>query len=425
MNYSEALEFIHGVNFTFCKPGLERIRELCLRLGNPQDGLKFIHVAGTNGKGSFCSMLSSVLRAAGYKTGLYTSPYVLRFNERMQVDGVQITDEALCRLCDTVKPIADEMADKPTEFELITAIAFLYFKEMGCEYVVLEVGMGGRLDATNIIENPVLSVITGIALDHTAYLGDTVEKIAAEKAGIIKNAPTLFGGTSDGAAGVIEDAARRFGVPYARVDYSSLSVLESSVFGSTFNFGEWKNIKVSLAGLYQPRNGAVVLSAIEILRKGGIEIPDSAVYEGLCRAKWKARFEVLLNEPLLIFDGAHNPEGVSAAVESIKEYFQKPVHVLTGVLRDKDYRYIAKKISEVADFVSTVTPDNPRALSATEYKEIFTECNVNSEAYGDLGSALLSALQRARDEGAALICLGSLYTYVDLIKILNEKEILK
>ena len=201
--------------------------------------------------------------------------------------------------------------------------------------------------------------------------------------------------------------------------------MESSVFGSTFNFGEWKNIKISLAGLYQPRNGAVVLSAIEILRKRGIEIPDSAVYEGLKNARWKARFEVLLNEPLLIFDGAHNPDGVSAAVESIKEYFQKPVHVLTGVLRDKDYLYIAGKISEVASFISTVTPNNPRALSASEYRDIFIGLKKEAVAYESLEAAVLPALDRAKNEGAALICLGSLYTYVDLIEILKKKEILK
>ena len=206
MNYSEAIEYIHSVNWMFCNPGLERVRTLCHALGDPQDSLKFIHVAGTNGKGSFCSMLDSILRAEGYKVGLFTSPYVMEFGERMRVDGENISESELCDLVERVKPIADKMEDKPTEFELITALAFLYFAEKKCDFVVLECGLGGRLDATNVIKTPILSVITGIALDHTAILGDTEEKIAAEKAGIIKSGvPVLWCGAHKGAEQVISE----------------------------------------------------------------------------------------------------------------------------------------------------------------------------------------------------------------------------
>ena len=195
MNYNEALNYIHSNFWQGSKPGLERTQALLEKLGNPQSALRFIHVAGTNGKGSFCSMLSSVLIEAGYRVGTYTSPYILRFNERMKVGGKDIPDDTLARLTTKIQPIADSMTEKPTEFELITAIAMEYFKEEKCDVVVLECGMGGRLDSTNVIENPVLSVITGIALDHTAFLGDTVEKIAAEKAGIIKEGrPVVFCG---------------------------------------------------------------------------------------------------------------------------------------------------------------------------------------------------------------------------------------
>ena len=195
MTYSEALQYIHSINWTFTKPGLERIGELCEKLGNPQKELKFVHVAGTNGKGSFCTMLDSVLHAAGYKTGLFTSPYIKEFGERIRYCGENISCDDLSRITEYVKPIADSMEDKPTEFELITAIGLEYFRRKECDVVILEAGMGGRLDSTNIIESSLLSVITGIALDHTAYLGDTVEKIAAEKAGIIKRGGSvLFGG---------------------------------------------------------------------------------------------------------------------------------------------------------------------------------------------------------------------------------------
>jgi folylpolyglutamate synthase/dihydrofolate synthase len=200
MNYSEALTFIHSINSMFCNPGLERTKALCEALGNPQDSLKFIHIAGTNGKGSTSSMLSSILMEAGYTVGLYTSPFILRFNERIRVNGVEISDDDLANITSIVRPIAEKMTDKPTEFELITAIAFYYFKMMGCDFVVLECGLGGRYDATNVVNTAALSLITGISLDHTAILGDTIEKIAWEKAGIIKgDVPVIFGGNNEAA----------------------------------------------------------------------------------------------------------------------------------------------------------------------------------------------------------------------------------
>ena len=238
MNYQEALEYIHSINWAFCKPGLERIGELCEKLGHPERKLKFIHVAGTNGKGSFCSMTESVLRAAGYKTGLYTSPYIKEFDERMQINGENISNDELVELTEYVKPIADSMEDKPTEFELITAVAFEYFARNNCDVVVLEAGLGGRLDSTNIIDTPVLSVITGIALDHTAILGDTVEKIAAEKAGIIKKGvPVIFGGDDDTAAQVIKAKADEMGSEFIRVDYEKLKNVNATLDGTDFDYG--------------------------------------------------------------------------------------------------------------------------------------------------------------------------------------------
>ena len=241
MDYREALEYIHGISWEFCRPGLERIDQLCEKLGHPERELKFIHVGGTNGKGSFCSMLSSILVSAGYKTGLYTSPYVRVFNERMCIDGKMISNEELAEITEYVRPFADSMKDKPTEFELITAIAFEYFRRNKVDVVVLEVGMGGRLDSTNIIPEALLSVITGIALDHVAFLGNTVEKIAAEKAGIIKRGcPVLYGGEDDSAAGVIESTAKRVGSEYYRVDYSSLNIISATLDGADFEVGEEK-----------------------------------------------------------------------------------------------------------------------------------------------------------------------------------------
>lgn len=419
MTYEEAIEYIHGVSWTFCKPGLERISELCDKLGNPEKKLKFVHVVGTNGKGSFCSMLESVLRAAGYKTGLYTSPYIKEFNERMRVMGENIENEVLADITARVRPIADSMTDKPTEFELITAIAFQYFYESGCEVVVLEAGMGGRLDSTNVIRNPLLSVITGIALDHTDYLGDTVEKIAAEKAGIIKDrAPVLYGGEDDSARAVIKEAACSRGSEYFDVDYSEIKNLDSTLDGSCFDFESHTDVKIKLLGLYQPKNASLVLSAIDVLRSRGMDIPEESVKAGLLSARWPARFEIISENPLIIFDGAHNPQGISSAVESLHHYFGDGVYVLTGVLRDKDYKFIAKKLSEVAKRAFTMTPDNKRALSAEEYANELSAVGVSALPHPDIKTAFLAARAAAEADGVPLVCLGSLYTYCDVIKYL-------
>ena len=419
MNYTESLEYIHNISWTFCKPGLDRISELCERLGNPQKDLKFIHVAGTNGKGSFCSMTDSVLRAAGYKTGLYTSPYIRFFNERMCVDGKPISDEELADITSYVKPIADGMTDKPTEFELITAIAFEYFKRNKCDVVVLEAGMGGRLDSTNIIREPLLSVITGIALDHVAFLGDTVEKIAAEKAGIIKdNSPVLYGGEDRAAGKVISDTAKQRGSEFFSVNYEKIENLESTLDGSRFDFLSHKNVKINLLGLYQPRNAAVVLSAVDILRGQGMSIPEEAVLDGLASATWAGRFEIIEREPLIIFDGAHNAQGIDSAVRSIKHYFKEnKVYVLTGVLKDKDYFTIAERLSEVGSKVFVMTPDSPRALPAEEYAKVLTEKGLCAYAYGSIEDVFAAAKECAKRDGVPLVCLGSLYVYVDLIKL--------
>lgn len=418
MNYEEAIEYIHSISWTFCKPGLERIGELCEKLGNPQDKLKFIHVAGTNGKGSFCSMLESVLRAAGYKTGLYTSPYIKEFNERMRVMGGNIENDTLADITSRIRPIADSMTDKPTEFELITAIAFQYFYESGCEVVVLEAGMGGRLDSTNIIRNPYLSVITGIALDHVDYLGDTVEKIAAEKAGIIKdNAPILYGGEDKSAAAVISGVAEERGSSFFDIDYSDIKNLKSTLDGTTYDYKNHKDIKISLLGLYQPKNSALVIRAVEILRERGLEISESALLSGLDAARWIARFEILSRDPLIIFDGAHNPQGITGAVESIHHYFGgEKVYVLTGVLRDKDYKFIAGELSKVAERAFTITPGSPRALSAADYAGELSAVGVAATPYESIEAALTAAKEEAKAQGKPLVCLGSLYTYGDVIK---------
>lgn len=420
MTYDEALKYIHGVSNFFCKPGLDRIRELCSGLGNPQDKLKFIHVTGTNGKGSVCAMLNSVLCEAGYKVGLYTSPYVREFNERMRINGENISNDTLARITERVKAVAEKMQDSPTEFELITAIAFEYFLEEGCQVVILEVGMGGRLDATNIIDAPLLSIITGVAIDHTAFLGDTVEKIASEKAGIIKkNSVTLYGGENSCAEAIIADECKKMQSILCKTDYSKLKIRSMDLDGSLFDYRSRETISISMLGAYQPRNAAIVLDAIDNLSGIGLKVSEEDVRSGLAKAKWPARFEIIKNEPLVIFDGAHNPHGIDAAVESIKDYFgNKKVTVISGVLRDKDYHKIAESITQVASCVYTITPSNPRALSAEEYAEIYIKSGISSIPCPSIEEAMKKAMKQAKNDNTAVFCLGSLYTYCEIIKLI-------
>ena len=422
MNYNEALEYIHKINWCFCNPGLERIQHLCNALGNPQRKLKFIHVAGTNGKGSFCAMLSGILKSAGYKTGLFTSPYIKTFNERMAIDGEMISNEELAALTEYVKPIADSMDEKPTEFELITAIAFEYFARHSCDYVVLECGLGGRLDSTNIIDTSVLSVITGIALDHTSILGDTVEKIAYEKAGIIKSGtPCLWCGEDESAEAVIFERADELGAPRYKVDHSKTEIKSFDLSGTVFNYGEYKDIFIPLLGEYQPFNATNVLCAVSVLRTLGLDISEGSVRDGMKSVVWHARFEIISKSPLVIADGGHNPEGVLSAVNSVRRYFKdKKLNIITGVMADKDTEFIASQIGSVASHVFCITPDNPRALSAESYAELYEKNGVSASHYSSVKDAVYASMKRAIDTGSDVLCVGSLYMYLEVAECVEQ-----
>ncbi len=417
MNYTEALEYIHKISWTGSRPGLERISELCALLGNPQDSLKFIHVGGTNGKGSFCSMLSSVLVESGRKVGTYTSPYICRFNERIMINNTPIADATLARLTEKVKEKADTMADPPTEFELITALGFLYFAEEKCDIVVLEVGLGGRLDATNIIKTPILSVVTGIALDHTAILGDTVEKIAAEKAGIFKKGvPVLCGCPKEsGAARVIAAKAKELDCPLTYAKDSPITAMRCVLGETRFDYKAYDNVKIKLCGLYQPYNCAAVLDAVTLLGRLGVEIDDTALYKGLQNARWPARFEILSRDPDIIFDGGHNPEGIAALWDSVSYYYPGlKVILLSGVMGDKDYPQMAKSLSPLAESVHTFAPANPRALEAGRYAAAFESCGVSATPHATARKALEAAISEARRKELPLIICGSLYSYAEI-----------
>ena len=428
MTYEEALAYIHSVSWKGSRPGLSRITELCGRLGNPQASLRFIHVAGTNGKGSTCAMLASVLGATGLRVGLFTSPFIRRFNERMQVGQggapQDISDSELAAVTAYVKPFADAMTDAPTEFELITAIALVYFARQHCDVVVFECGMGGRLDSTNVIEasEVLASVITGIAMDHTEFLGDTPEKIAAEKAGIIKEGvPVIFGGGADvppSVVAVVRARAEAMHAPLTLTDDGLVHDVHSSLEGTSFCCGTAEGLRIPLLGLYQLCNVATVLTVLNVLSSvHGIPCPDTALRRGLAEVRWPGRFEIIHRDPLVISDGGHNPEGIDLAVRSVRHYFgNEKIYLLSGVMADKDYAHMADRMSEVAARVFTVRPDNHRALDAEAYARVFEARGIPAEGYATVAEAIAAAMAACRRDGKALLCLGSLYMYGEVVE---------
>ncbi len=403
--YLEQLRLVGSRFGTDCE------KELLSLLGNPQDKLRFIHVAGTNGKGSFCSMMSSVLQKQGYKVGLYTSPYIVVFNDRIRVNGLPIAEDDINDLFLRVRQKADTMKTPPSSFDFITAAAFLWFYETKCDIVVLEVGLGGRYDSTNVIKNSLLSVITGIAFDHTEILGDTIEKIAWEKAGIIKeNCPALYGGNNEKALAVIEKECEEKHSELTVKNPDLLKILSTTLDGTEFEF-DGKEYFIRLLGLYQPANAATVLAAIDVLRKHGFEISETAVKDGLSSAVWQARFEKIADEPVVLYDGGHNPQGVRAAVESVRAYFgDKKINLLVGILADKAHGEMAEELAKIADRVICIAPPSPRALPAEALAEEFCEAGANARAANSIKEGVKIALSYKKP----VLVIGSLYSYNDV-----------
>lgn len=409
MTYKEALAYIDGLQWFGSKPGLTRITELLARLGNPQKQLKFVHIAGTNGKGSCAAMTASVLKAAGYRTGLFTSPYLSRFNERMQINGTEISDGALADIVGAVKPQAEAMAEHPTEFELMTAAALLWFARERCEIVVLEVGLGGRLDATNAIDAPEACVLMNIGLDHTAVLGDTVEQIAAEKAGIIKRGcEVVLYQQSGRVTEVVRRRCEELGAALHIADFSQLAVEFDTLEGQVFRY-RGAPYAISLLGANQRRNAAVVIELMEVLRRRGWQIEPEDVEHGLYAAAWPARFELVAESPAFVVDGGHNPQCVETTVENLQTYFPDTRRVLLcGVLRDKDYASMADILAPAADAFVCVTPDSERALPAAELAACFEATGKPVAVCDTIREGVTQAIDRAGADG--MVCaVGSLY----------------
>ena len=447
MDWNEAIALLHGANWKHTKIGLERMRDFMHALGDPQEKLRYVHIAGTNGKGSACVMTQSILTAAGFRTGLYISPHLDQFNERLSIDGQMISDADLRRLAARVRAAAETLGEEPTDFEMITAMAFCWFEEQHCDLVVLEVGMGGRLDATNVISSPEVCAIMHIGLDHTEFLGDTVEQVAAEKAGILKpgadcvlyhqlpgvmdvvqqrfaevnrdaadttdaaasplNADTADSRCVSGAAGTTDSS---FDIAHSNhagastksaaarlviTNPTTFTARARTIDGQVFDYRNRPNLRIHLLGNYQMENAMAVLDIIDCLIHRGFGISEDAIRTGLAQATWPGRFELLSREPLLIVDGAHNPNGVEALVDTIRAYFpDQKINFVMGVMKDKDYHTMLRLIAPYAARFITELPDAHRALRPEQLK---SEIRAYFDGPVETADSVTAAVQRAME----------------------------
>ncbi len=393
--------------------GLSRIYELLEKLGNPQEKIKVIHISGTNGKGSFSAMLSSVLSYGGYKVGSFSSPYLVSAEDSFRINSKTASEEIFLDTLKEVVSCAEKMEDSPTEFELMTAMAFLMFYKNKCDFALIECGLGGDGDSTNVMSKPFLSVITNVQKDHCHILGNSIAEIAEHKAGIIKkDCPVLYGGGIYEAFSVIAQKAKEMSAKLYVTDKECMKILSSDINGTILSFNEFEKLKLSLLGLYQTENAANVLTAVEVMRKLGVNVPDKAVYEGMANCKWQGRFEVVKKNPLVIFDGSHNPDGMRYTVQSIKQYFGgKKVVMLMGVMADKEYSLYGDMLESTAEIIFTVTPDNSRALESEVLAACFNEKGICAKSCKSVAEGVKSAINYAKENKLPLIALGSLYMY--------------
>ncbi len=423
MNYDDTLNYIKTASMPGSVPGLERIGELLEALGSPQKSLRFIHVAGTNGKGSVCCYLETVLLEAGIKTGLYTSPHLRRVNERFRFCGSDISDEALALLFTELAPINDKLGRCCTEFELLTAAACLYYNKVGAEIVILETGLGGRFDATNIIEKPLLSIVTGIGLDHTEILGDTKEKIAFEKAGIFKpGCPALCHSADKSVLEVFKTEAEKRGSKLYTADENRLSLISADTGGQVFSF-EGKTYNIAMLGAHQLKNASLVIRAAEILQEIGIQISDETLKHGLSKAKLASRLSILNEKPLFILDGGHNPLGIESARDALETIFPEKEKILIfGAMKDKDISQSLKILKDFCSEIVCTSVGGERAKDAAELFKIAAKLGIPGSYESEVPKAIEKAMKLAEERDALVLCIGSLYLAGPVLDYFEEKK---
>ena len=406
MNYAQALDYIHSIP-RFVRPlGNANLKKLLFHLGNPHLEQRYIHLAGTNGKGSTAAMISSVLKEQGYKTGLFTSPYIEVFNERIQINGENIPDDDLVKYIDRVKTVMEQNDAQVSEFAFICVVSFLYFKDMNCDFVVLETGLGGKLDATNVIEESVVSVLCSISLDHMQFLGNTVEEIALEKCGIIKQSGRVVSYPNNHVKGVIEDEAKKMNAYLTFAD-------EPQIIENCFIY-KGEEYHISLKGTYQPYNAATALETLFAMREMGVEISDTAIKSGLQNAKWPVRFEFIRKN--LVVDGGHNIDGIKALKKSLVA-LNKDIILVTAMMEDKSCAECMAEICTAAKYVITTEIQMPRCMKSEELCKLVS---VDCESIKNPHKAVEKAISMAKEDKIVCVC-GSLYLAGEIRRKWKEK----
>lgn len=417
MTYDEALEFVHNKSRLGTKLGLDRVIELNSLMGNPQQQLKFVHIAGTNGKGSTSMMLTNVLMEANYRVGVFTSPVIYRFHEYFRVNNTEITDAELVSIVKHMKSCIDLMEESPTEFEMITMIAIEYFKRKKCDIVVFEVGMGGRLDCTNLIENTEAAVITSIGLDHMEYLGNTVAEIAWEKAGIIKNnCKVILYDQDEVIVSVVNEVCEKKQAKLTVTDNSKIYLKSFGLEEQVFCYTDIRNLSIKLMGEHQLKNAAVVIETVRALDENGWQISEQHLRDGLSKTRWPARFELLQKEPAVLIDGGHNPQCFESLAAGLNLYFgDKKIIFVMGVLADKDYESMLRIIIPYAKKFFTITPENPRALKSVELGKSIRKFHVPVTCSENPLDGLKGALGEVGKED--VICVTGTFSVVSEIRL--------
>ena len=428
MLYEEARVYLEHVSKYGRVLGLESIRHLMEELGNPQDELQVIHIAGTNGKGSILAYVSTVLQCAGWKVGRYISPTIMEYLERFQIDGAYMPKEMLAPIVEEVKQAAERMQAKgvpyPTAFEIETAIAFVYFAREKCNFVVLETGLGGRLDATNIVKNTKVCVFASISMDHMAVLGDTLAKIAGEKAGILKpESVAVSYPQTEEVRKVLQHRAEEKKIPLWFANKEQIVVQKEELESQIFSYKEFRDIEIHLTGRNQIENAITALEVICALRNQNVSIPDEAIYQGMRRTEWPGRFQILEENPLVIVDGAHNEDAARRLEENIQTYLQsKPVIGVMGVFKDKVYKKIIEIMKPYLDYVYTIDlPNKERTLDRRELVKALNAQGIGAEDCESVEKALEKAKKSAKD-GHAVLVFGSLSYLGEVIRLENGKQ---
>ena len=427
MKYTEAVEYMESLSSYGIVPGLGNIRNLCEKLGNPQKDLQFVHIAGTNGKGSVLAYVSTILKAAGYKVGRYVSPTIFEYRERIQMNNRSITKKTLCEYVERMKGICEELVAEgkphPTPFEVETAMAFVYFKEQGCDLVVMETGMGGRQDATNIIENTLVAVLVSISMDHMQFLGKDLTAIATEKAGIIKAGCQVVSAVQEPEVlRVIQRQSEELAVPVTVAEKQAKKI-RYGLEKQKFDYECYKNLEIPLAGKHQIDNAVLALEVVNALQKKEYSITEKAIRTGLKETEWRGRFTLLAKKPYFVVDGAHNEDASKKLAESIEFYFtNKRIIYIMGILRDKEYEKIIDLTQGYADQILTVaTPNQARTLSSYELATEVAKVHQNVTAVDSLEEAVEMAYLLAGKEDV-IIAFGSLSFTGKLMNILEKRK---